>query len=173
MTKIRNATLDDAVRLLEIYDYYVKNTAVSFEYTTPALEEFQERMKNIMSHYPFLVLEHDGFVVGYAYASSFNTRQAYARCCETTIYLDHKCLKRGYGRMIYESLEKSLREIGFLNMYACVAFPETADEFLTTNSADFHLHLGFKKVGEFHKCGFKFNKWYNMLYFEKIIGNHK
>ena len=59
-----------------------------------------------------------------------------------------------------------------LNLYACIAYPETEDEYLTTNSADFHAHLGFTEVGHFHQCGYKFGRWYDMIWMEKIIGQH-
>ncbi len=59
-----------------------------------------------------------------------------------------------------------------LNLYACIGYPEQEDEYLTTNSADFHSHLGFVKVGEFHQCGYKFGRWYHMIWMEKIIGEH-
>lgn len=65
---IRDAKLSDAPRLLEIYSYYVKNTAITFEYNVPSLEEFRHRMKNITLRYPYIVLEADGKVMGYAYA---------------------------------------------------------------------------------------------------------
>ena len=58
-------------------------------------------------------------------------------------------------------------------MYASIACPETEDEYLNRNSADFHAHLGFVKVGEFHKCGYKFGRWYNLIWVEKIIGTHQ
>lgn len=57
--------------------------------------------------------------------------------------------------------------------YACIGYPEKDDEYLTTNSADFHEHLGLKKVGGFYKCGYKFDRWYNMIWMEKIIGKHQ
>ena len=77
------------------------------------------------------------------------------------------------GRMLYEALETVLKEMGILNLYACIGYPETEDEYLTRNSADFHAHLGFEKVGEFHKCGYKFDRWYSMIWMEKIIGEHE
>ena len=77
------------------------------------------------------------------------------------------------GRIIYEALEKVLHDMGIINLYACIGLPERDDEYLTTNSADFHKHLGFVKIGEFHKCGYKFSRWYNMIWMEKIIGEHK
>ena len=173
MFVVRDATLDDAERILEIYDYYVKNTAITFEYDTPSLAEFQERMKKIMQRYPYIVILKDGRIEGYAYAGSFVGRAAYDWSCEMTVYLDPNARKCGMGRMIYEALEKALRDMGILNLYACIGYPENNDEYLTTNSADFHAHLGFLKVGEFHKCGYKFGRWYNMIWMEKVIGEHE
>ncbi|MBQ9572428.1 MAG: GNAT family N-acetyltransferase [Acidaminococcaceae bacterium] len=77
------------------------------------------------------------------------------------------------GRMLYEALETELKKMGILNLYACIGYPETEDEYLTRNSAGFHAHLGYVKVGEFHKCGYKFGRWYNMIWMEKIIGEHE
>ena len=172
MIEIRKAEMNDAERLLQIYDYYVKNTAITFEYETPSLEAFKTRMVNTMSRYIFLVIEKDGRIEGYAYAGVFKDRAAYDWSCETTIYLDRDQRKSGLGRMLYEALEKELKEMGILNLYACIGYPATEDEYLTKNSAVFHEHLGFTKVGEFHKCGYKFGRWYDMIWMEKIIGSH-
>ena len=71
MIEIRTAKLEDAGRLLEIYDYYVRNTAISFEYETPSLEEFEGRMDRTLEKYPYLVLVKDGEIEGYTYAGPF------------------------------------------------------------------------------------------------------
>ncbi len=169
---IRDAKLEDAERILEIYAYYVRHTAITFEYDVPALRDFQERMKNTLETYPYLVVEADGVIWGYAYAGPFIGRAAYDWSSETTIYLDPAAQGYGLGRKIYEALEGRLKQMGILNLYACIGYPETEDEYLTRNSAEFHAHLGFIQVGEFHKCGYKFGRWYNMIWMEKIIGSH-
>ena len=173
MITIRNATIENAKCILEIYDYYVKNTAITFEYDTPSLEEFTKRMEKTMSFYPYLVIEEDGVIKGYAYAGAFVDRAAYDWSCELTIYLDHHARKCGRGRMLYEALEGALKKMGILNLYACIGYPDENDEYLTMNSIEFHTHLGFTRVGEFHKCGYKFGRWYHMTWMEKIIGEHK
>lgn len=109
---IRDAKLSDAPRLLEIYSYYVKNTAITFEYNVPSLEEFRHRMKNITLRYPYIVLEADGKVMGYAYAGSFIGRAAYDWSCEMTVYLDRTAKKLGFGRKIYEAMEQRLKDMG-------------------------------------------------------------
>ena len=90
-----------------------------------------------------------------------------------TIYLDHSAQHCGLGRKLYDALEHALRKMGMQNLYACIGYPETEDEYLTKNSAEFHAHLGYTKIGEFHNCGYKFNRWYHMIWMEKIIGAHE
>ncbi len=169
---IRDAVPEDAGRLLEIYRHYVENTAVSFEYVSPSPAEFRARMEATRRRYPYLVILQNGRVEGYAYAGPFKARAAYDRSVETTIYLAPDARKQGLGRMLYEALEKALRAMGVLNLYACVAYPERDDEYLTTNSADFHAHLGYVRAGYYHKCAYKFGRWYDMIWMEKMLGEH-
>lgn len=173
MPTIRSATGLDAPRLLDIYAYYVKNTAVTFEYDVPALEEFQRRMATTLTRYPYLVVEEDGVVQGYAYAGPFKGRAAYDWSCELSIYLAQDVHGHGLGRMLYQALEDALSKMGILNLYACIAYPEKEDEYLTRNSAQFHAHLGYAQVGTFHRCGQKFGRWYDMIWMEKLIGQHR
>lgn len=149
MITIRGAQMEDAGRLLEIYSYYVEHTAITFEYESPSLDEFRARMEKTMARYPYLVLEEGGVLQGYAYAGTFIDRRAYDWSCEVTIYLDRNATGKGMGRRLYGALEDALKKMGILNLYACIAYPEQCDEYLTTNSADFHAHLGFEKVGSF------------------------
>lgn len=171
--EIRTAALADAEALLEIYRYYVVNTAITFEYDVPTIDEFRARIAHTLEKYPYLVAVREGKIIGYAYAGAFVGRAAYGWSAEMTIYIAHDCRKSGAGRALYDALEQSLKAMGILNLYACIGYPETEDEYLTRNSAQFHQHLGFVKVGEFHQCGYKFNRWYHMIWMEKIIGEHR
>ena len=170
--EIRSVTMEDAQQLLAIYSYYVKNTAITFEYEPPTLEEFKSRISNTLQKYPYLCILQEGTILGYAYAGPFRTRAAYQWTAEMTIYLAPNAQKRGLGRKIYEDLERQLKEMGILNLYACIGYPRTEDEYLSSNSAQFHEHMGYIKVGEFHNCGYKYGHWYDMIYMEKIIGEH-
>ena len=165
----RYAKPEDAERLLEIYAYYVENTAISSECEVPSPEEFRGRILHTLEKYPYLVLEENGVIQGYTYAGAFVGRAAYDHSSAISIYLDRESRGRGYGRMLYEALEKTLKDMGIRNMYACIANPMTEDEYLTRNSEQFHRHLGFTKVGTFHRCAYKFGRWYNMIWMEKFI----
>lgn len=172
MAIIRTARPEDAKRLLEIYAYYVTDTAISFEYEVPTAEEFKNRILCTLKKFPYLVIEENGKIQGYAYAGAFVGRAAYDWSAELTIYLDKDATKRGYGRKLYETLEQKLKEQGILNLYACIGYLDEEDEYLNKNSARFHEHMGFTLAGRFQKCGRKFGRWYDMVWMEKIIGQH-
>ncbi len=169
MMIVRDAKRTDAERLVSIYDYYVRNTAITFDYETPSAEEFADHMKEIQKKYPFIVAEKDGVVLGYAYAGTFKDREAYRFSVEVSIYLDREHVKRGYGKLLYQELEKRLSEKGIRNLYACIAYPETEDEYLTLNSPQFHEAMGYVTAGRFRRCGYKFGRWYDMIWMEKFI----
>ena len=169
---IRTANLSDTAQILEIYSYYVTDTAVTFEYDVPSEAEFSKRIETVLAKYPYIVAEKNGKILGYAYAREFVGRKAYEWSAELTVYVDRNCLKQGIGKMLYSELERILRSMGITNVYACIAVPEKEDKYLTRNSLDFHEHMGFRNAGEFYKCGYKFNCWYNMVWAEKIIGVH-
>lgn len=171
--KIRIATAEDTKQLLEIYAPYVTDTAISFEYTVPSPEEFSDRIHHTLQHYPYLVAERGGRITGYAYAGAFKERAAYDWAVETTIYVRQKEKKTGVGRALYEALEQTLQLQHIINLNACIACPEAEnDKYLTRNSIAFHAHMGYQMVGTFHRCGYKFNRWYDMVWMEKHLTRH-
>lgn len=170
--RIRVASGKDAEQLLGIYAPYVEKTAITFEYETPDLLEFRGRMENTLKRYPYLVAEKDSEILGYAYTGAFVGRAAYQWAAETTIYIGESNRKQGLGRKLYEALEEVSKAQHILNLNACIGCTETEDAFLTNNSVRFHEHMGYRLVGEFYKCGYKFGRWYHMAWMEKIIGAH-
>jgi len=172
---IRKASVIDAPAILAIYKPYILKTAITFEYTVPELLEFEDRIRNVLKKYPYIVAERTGTIVGYAYVGPFHNRAAYDWAVETSIYVDENLKHSGLGKRLYNALEDILKKQGILNVNACIAYPDSTspkDKHLDKNSAEFHEHLGYRLVGEFHKCGYKFNRWYNMIWMEKFIGEH-
>ena len=168
---IRPVTVDDAPALREIYAYYVENTGVTFEYEPPNCEEFARRITATLPKYPYLCVERDGEILGFSFAHAFRDRPAYDYSVETTIYIRHDVRGEGFGRMIYSALEDILKAMGITNLYACVGYAETEDEYLTNASPRFHERMGYRTVGKFFNCGHKFGRWYSMIWMEKIIGD--
>ena len=112
MINIRNAEITDAERLVEIYGYYVKNTAITFEYDIPSSYRVPAAHGQTMRRYPYIVIEQDGVIQGYAYAGAFVGRAAYDWSCEVTVYLDKDTRKHGMGRRLYEALEEKTAQNG-------------------------------------------------------------
>ena len=170
----RSATPDDAAVLLAIYAPYVEHTAITFEYDVPPLEEFRSRIQNTLQKFPYLVaVNESGAIDGYAYASAFHPRKAYEHCAELSIYLRENVHHHGLGTQLYNLIEEKLKAQGILNEYACIATTTRADDpYLTNVSPCFHEHLGFKEIGHFTQCGYKFGLWYDMIWMEKMIGEH-
>jgi len=169
---IRNATIEDAEAILKIYSYYIENTAITMEYIVPTVEQFENRIRKTLENYPYLVAEQDGKIVGYAYAGKFHERAAFFRSAEVSIYLDREVHKSGLGRKLYEKLESKLKELGMLNVYASIAYTDNEDEYLNNNSTHFHEHMGYKQVARFNLCAYKFNRWYDLIWMEKFLGEH-
>ena len=157
---------------MKIYAPYVKHTAITFEYEVPTVEEFRDRIEHILKRHPYLVAERDGELIGYAYAGVFNEREACDRSVETAIYVRKDGRRDGIGRMLYVALEKILSEQNILNLNACIAYVNDDDPYLTKNSVEFHKHMGYRFVGRFHRCGYKFGRWYDLVWMEKYIGEH-
>ena len=167
---IRPVHTGDAGELARIYRPYVENTAVSYEITAPDADEFERRIQQTKLHFPYLAAEIDGKIVGYAYAHPYGERAGYRLTAEPSIYVDRAYRRSGIGRMLYEELERLLKEQGIHSMVAVVAAPETDnDPYLTRDSQKFHERMGFVKAGELHQCGRKFDRWYNIMHMEKLI----
>jgi phosphinothricin acetyltransferase len=170
--QIRTAAPTDAAELLKIYRPYVEGTAISFEYETPSVEEFEQRIRDILARYPYFVAETEAGIVGYTYAAEFKWRPAYDWSVETTIYLKETCKGQGIGRQLYEALEEALKRQHILNANACIAVTDTEDPYVTNDSMHFHEHMGYQLVGRFHQSGYKFHRWYDMIWMEKMLGEH-
>lgn len=166
------ATVADTAALREIYLPYVRTTAVTFELEDPTLEDFTERVRKTLERYPYIVAVEDGEIVGYAYASAFRPRAAYLHSIETSIYMRMDYRGKGVGRRLYETLAKLLVLQNVFNMEACIAHCDPADEYVPATSRLFHERLGFRLVGKFTRCAHKFGRWYDMIWMERILGDH-
>ena len=169
---LRPATPEDAAALLAIYRPYVLHTAITFEYDVPTLSEFTRRVEATLRTHPYLVAEQAGELLGYAYAAPFHVRAAYQWAAESTIYLRQDQRGNGLGPQLYGALERVLAAQNVLNCNACIALPQAEDATLTQASVRFHQRMGYTLVGQFHQVGYKFDRWYHMVWMEKALGAH-
>lgn len=163
---------EDAEALAAIYRPYVEKTAITFEYQAPSAEEFKARIRHTLERYPYLKAVEDGKILGYCYAGPFKGREAYDWSVETSIYVAAASHRKGVGRQLYQALEEKLKRQGVVNVNACIAYPVTEDPYLTRDSYYFHSRMGYQLAGRFHQCAYKFDRWYDMIWMEKFIGDH-
>lgn len=172
--EIRTARPEDAKRLAEIYRYYVENTAVSYEYEAPDTAGFERRIRETLKKYPYIVAESGGKILGYAYAGVFNARAAASRSAEVSIYVDREARRSGLGRALYQELEHRLRAQNVLCLVAKVACCDREqDAHLSRDSIEFHRRCGYRTAGTVENCGFKFGKWYGLMFMQKDIGEYR
>ena len=159
---IRQATVADLPRILEIYGPYVENTAISFEYTVPTLEAFTQRFLGITARFPWLVWEENGVILGYAYGSAPFERAAFQWSAEASIYLCPEAKGKGIGRQLYTALEALLQKQGYRKVYAIITTANQA-------SVAFHKAVGYRHTATMPDCGFKLGQWHGIIWMEKEL----
>ena len=160
--RICMASGDDAAELLAIYRPYVEETAITFEYTVPTVEELRGRICHTLARFPYLKAVCDGQAAGYAYVSPFRTRAAYQWSVETSIYVRQDCRGRGVGTALYQTLEEILRRQGIRNLYAGITDPNPASQAL-------HHAFGYRTVARYSACGYKLDRWHDVIWMEKFL----
>ncbi|HEX5352994.1 MAG TPA: GNAT family N-acetyltransferase [Rhodanobacteraceae bacterium] len=159
---IRAATSADAPAVCAIYNHYVTDTIVTFEEQTVATVDMQSRMAAVLERLPWLVLEHDGEIAGYACASPWKARSGYRFTAETSIYLAPAQVGRGFGTALYASLLDDLHARDIHCVIGGAALPNPA-------SVALHEKLGFIKVAHFRGNGFKFGRWIDVAYWQRLL----
>jgi L-amino acid N-acyltransferase YncA len=161
--RVRLATPDDAAACAAIYRPYVEGTAVSFELAAPDEAEMRTRIERVLARTPWVVVELDGVVRGYAYGTRHRERAAYDWTVETTVYVDDAFRGRGLGRAAMSALLDVLRRQGFHLAVAGITQPNPGSDGL-------HRSLGFGRIGEFPAIGWKLGTWHGVEWFGLELG---
>ena len=161
---IRSAESTDAKAICEIYNHYVLKTHATFETAVVAEKEMQQRIQRVQQELrlPWLVLEDEKQVVGYAYATQWKPRGAYRRTVETTVYIHQSFQGKGYGKLLYLELIAALKAQEYHALLGGISLPNEGSIVL-------HEKVGFKKVGQLQQVGFKFDRWIDVGYWELIL----
>jgi L-amino acid N-acyltransferase YncA len=154
--------LSDAAGICAIYNYYVLNTHVNFEEEAITASEMQQRIGEVLQKLPWLVYVQNDTVAGYAYASEWKSRCSYRYSVETTVYVQEGLAGKGIGSMLYEALLTELSGMPVHAVIGGIAQPNDA-------SIALHEKFGFQKVAHFKEVGYKFNRWIDVAYWEKLI----
>lgn len=159
---IRKAESSDAEQICGIYNYYIEQTLVTFEHRPLLPFEMEERIRLTTEKFPWIVMEENGEIIGYAYATKWRERYAYRFVVETTVYLKNDITGKGYGAMLYSELIGQLKQRGFHSAIGCISLPNDA-------SVKLHERLGFKKAAHFNEVGFKFNQWVDIGFWQLML----
>jgi phosphinothricin acetyltransferase len=155
----------DAARLAEIYRPAIEDTGVSFEDVAPDASEMRERVARTLVRFPWLVVEDDGVVAGYAYASRHRERPAYTWSAEVSIYVDQVNHRSGVGRQLYTTLFEIVALQGIQAVFAGIIEPNPA-------SLAFHRRMGFVEIGRYPQVGFKAGHWCTTIWLQRVVGSH-
>lgn len=160
---IRAATPADAPAIADLYNYYVRETTITFAYDPVSGEEIAKRMDSVQSaDLPWLVTEEDGVVVGFAYGAPYHWRSAYLHSVEISIYLRHGEQGRGVGGALFRALLDRLRELPVHLVLSLIALPNDA-------SIALHEQVGFTHAGTFTEVGRKFDRWIDVGHWQLLL----
>jgi phosphinothricin acetyltransferase len=159
---IRSATADDAGAVLEIYGPAIKQTTATFETEVPSEEEIRQRITGALATHAWLVAESAGRIGAYAYGGPHRSRNAYRFSAEVSVYVHSDYRRRGLARSLYEELFTKLAARGYYHAFAGISVPNQASE-------DLHQKLGFESIGVFKKVGFKFGRWHDVSWWQRML----
>ena len=162
-TEIRAATGTDAESLTRIYNFYVRETIVTFEERELRPATMAGRVDTVReAGLPWLVAEHEGAIAGYAYATAWKSRSAYRFSVEVTVFTDPDLRGRGIGSRLYARLLPALKVSGMHSAIGSIALPNEASESL-------HRKFGFERTGLLREVGFKFNRWIDVACWQILL----
>jgi len=157
---IRAATPGEAEAVQAIYAFHVTHGTASFDTEAPDEAFWRDKIAAVTAKdWPFLVAEQEGKVIGYAYATQFRDRAAYAATCENSIYVADEMRGQGIGRELLAALVKAARACRFEQMVAVIGGGEPA-------SVALHERLGFVHAGRMRNVGYKFGRKLDTVYMQ-------
>lgn len=160
---IRTATPADARAIRAIYAFHVAHGTGSFDTEAPDEAFWREKIADVIARgWPFLVAEWAGAVIGFAYATQFRDRAAYAKTCENSIYVADGMRRQGIGRALLGALVEASRKVGFEQMISVIGGGEPA-------SVGLHEQLGFVEAGRLQNVGYKFGRQLDTVYMQRDL----
>jgi L-amino acid N-acyltransferase YncA len=165
MIKIRPSTDADIGAITAIYTHHVLHGTGTFETTPPTGQDMAARRVDILAkELPYLVIETEVGVLGFAYCNWFKPRPAYRFSAEDSIYLAPTAAGKGFGRLLLEELMAQAERAGVRKLIAVIG------DSTNLGSIGVHRACGFQHVGVLANCGWKFDRWLDVVLMDRIIG---
>jgi len=165
MIKIRPSTDTDIAAITAIYAHHVLTGTGTFEITPPTEEDMKLRRADVLSkNLPYLVIVDDQGVAGFAYCNWFKPRPAYRFSAEDSIYLAERVSGKGWGRLLLQELMAQAERAGVRKFIAVIG------DSANLGSIGVHRSCGFSHVGVLSSCGWKFERWLDVVLMERALG---
>jgi len=165
MIKIRPSTDTDIAAIAAIYAHHVLTGTGTFEITPPTVEDMTLRRADVLSKsLPYLVIEDAEGVAGFAYCNWFKPRPAYRFSAEDSIYLAERASGKGLGRLLLQELMAQAERAGVRKFIAVIGDSDNL------GSIGVHRSCGFSHVGVLSSCGWKFERWLDVVLMERALG---
>ncbi|MER6115628.1 N-acetyltransferase family protein [Streptomyces sp. NPDC001743] len=173
--QVRTGVESDLAALTDIYNHYVRETALTFD-VVPFTPE--QRLPWLRSHpedgpHRLLVAQDvrnvddtDGAgprILGYATSSAFRPKAAYSTSVEVSVYCAPDATGRGVGTLLYSALFEALAGEDLRRAYAGIAQPNES-------SVRLHERFGFGHIGTYTDVGRKFDRYWDVAWYEKHLG---
>ncbi|MBU2514933.1 GNAT family N-acetyltransferase [bacterium] len=161
---VREAEKMDLAELTNIYNYYIKNSAITFDLHPFSIKERGEWFEHYNQNdlHRLFVAELEDKVIGYASSSPFRPKDAYLTSVETSIYLSPYIIGNRIGKVLYRYLFDALEGTDLHKAYAVITVPND-------QSIELHRKFGFKKIGLFEEVGRKFDQYHDVEWWEKNL----
>ena len=169
MTIVRHSREEDLPQITEIYAHHVLHGTGTFETAPPTLHEMTQRRADVLSKgLPYLVAagqgQMQGQVLGFAYCTWFKPRPAYRFSAEDSVYVAPSLAHQGIGRALLAELALQAENAGIRKLIAVIGDSDNL------GSVGVHQALGFRHVGVLKSCGWKFERWLDVVLMEKSLG---
>lgn len=161
---IRRGVADDLPELTGIYNHYVRETAITFDLASFEVEERRPWFEGFAAtgRHQLFVAEREARLLGYACSHRFRAKGAYDGSVETTVYLDPTAVGEGLGSRLYAALFDALAGEDVHRALAGITLPNAA-------SVALHEHFGFTPIGVFREVGHKFDRYWDVEWYEKAM----
>ena len=165
MPLIRLSQDQDLAAITAIYAHHVLHGTGTFETEPPSLADMTHRRADVLAKgLPYLVAEENGAVLGFAYCNWFKPRPAYRFSAEDSIYLAPGSEGKGLGRTLLQNLIANAEAVGVRKLIAVIGDSQNH------GSIGVHRATGFEPVGVLKSCGWKFDRWLDVVLMEKVLG---
>lgn len=163
--RLRPAEQKDCFAICEIYNFYIKNSVVTFDEQTMPLNQWEEKLEYLNKQkLPFIIAHTEtGEILGFAYVAPWRQKSAYRRTVEDSIYLRAAATGKRIGTKLLEELLALSKQAGVKEVVAVIS--DSGAE----SSVRLHEQFGFKKQGHLAKVGFKFNRWLGTILMQKSL----